>query len=260
MSEASTDQPAEQSSVFAPLRNRVFAWLWIGVVASSIGSFAQTVGAQWLFIQDPGAATIVSLVAAANALPVMLLALPAGVISDAFDRRQLMIGIQVYAISIAVLLAVLAWSGGLGAPLLLAFTFLVGAGLALQLPTWQPSMTELVPRSQIAAATRLDMINVNVARAAGPAIAGALMAAWGVPPVLAFNAACTLVLLVALLAWRRPSIASAQRERFLPALRSGARYVRHEPHVCTILVRVVLFVAPATALWALLTKGVGGGP
>lgn len=172
MSEASTDQPAEQSSVFAPLRTRVFAWLWIGVVASSIGSFAQTVGAQWLFIQDPGAATIVSLVAAANALPVMLLALPAGVISDAFDRRRLMIGIQVYAISIAVLLAVLAWSGGLGAPLLLAFTFLVGAGLALQLPTWQPSMTELVPRSQIAAATRLDMINVNVARAAGPAIAG----------------------------------------------------------------------------------------
>lgn len=154
--------------MFAPLRNRVFAWLWIGVVASSIGSFAQTVGAQWLFIQDPGAATIVSLVAAANALPVMLLALPAGVISDAFDRRRLMIGIQVCAISIAVLLAVLAW--------------------------------------------------------------------------------------------RRPSIASAQRERFLPALRSGARYVRHEPHVCTILVRVVLFVAPATALWALLTKGVGGGP
>ena len=246
--------------MFAPLRTRVFAWLWIGVVASSIGSFAQTVGAQWLFIQDPGAATIVSLVAAANALPVMLLALPAGVISDAFDRRQLMIGIQVYAISIAVLLAVLAWSGGLGAPLLLAFTFLVGAGPALQLPTWQPSMTELVPRSQIAAATRLDMINVNVARAAGPAIAGALMAAWGVPPFLAFNAACTLVLLVPLLAWRRPSIASAQRERFLPALRSGARYVRHEPHVCTILVRVVLFVAPATALWALLTKGVGGGP
>lgn len=221
--------------MFAPLRNRVFAWLWIGVVASSIGSFAQTVGAQWLFIQDPGAVTIVSLVAAANALPVMLLALPAGVISDAFDRRQLMIGIQVYAISIAVLLAVLAWSGGLGAPLLLAFTFLVGAGLALQLPTWQPSMTELVPRSQIAAATRLDMINVNVARAAGPAIAGALMAAWGVPPVLAFNASCTLVLLVALLAWRRPSIASAQRERFLPALRSGgalraARTARvHDP-------------------------------
>lgn len=247
--------------MFAPLRNRVFAWLWIGVVASSIGSFAQTVGAQWLFIQDPGAATIVSLVAAANALPVMLLALPAGVISDAFDRRQLMIGIQVYAISIAVLLAVLAWSGGLGAPLLLAFTFLVGAGLALQLPTWQPSMTELVPRSQIAAATRLDMINVNVARAAGPAIAGALMAAWGVPPVLAFNAACTLVLLVALLAWRRPSIASAQRERFLPALRSGgALRAARTARVCTILVRVVLFVAPATALWALLTKGVGGGP
>ena len=51
--------------MFAPLRNRVFAWLWVGVVASSIGTFAQTVGAQWLFIQDPSAATIAAGVAAA---------------------------------------------------------------------------------------------------------------------------------------------------------------------------------------------------
>ena len=243
--------------MFAPLRNRVFAWLWIGVVASSIGSFAQTVGAQWLFIQDPGAATIVSLVAAANALPVMLLALPAGVISDAFDRRQLMIGIQVYA----VLLAVLAWSGGLGAPLLLAFTFLVGAGLALQLPTWQPSMTELVPRSQIAAATRLDMINVNVARAAGPAIAGALMAACGAcrPSSRSTRPAPWCCWSRCWPGGGRPSPARSA-SGFCPRCARGARYVRHEPHVCTILVRVVLFVAPATALWALLTKGVGGGP
>lgn len=135
-----TDQ-TQQSSVFAPLKNPVFLWLWIGIVASSIGSFAQTVGAQWLFIHEPNAATIVSLVSTANALPVMLLALPAGVISDAFDRRILMILIQVYAIGIALLLAVLGWSGTLSAPLLLALTFLVGAAGALQLPTWQPLMT-----------------------------------------------------------------------------------------------------------------------
>lgn len=96
------------------------------------------------------------------------------------------------------------------------------------------------------------MINVNVARAAGPAIAGLLIAAWGVPPVFAFNAGCTLVLLVALLLWRRPAASSGQRERFLPALRAGARYVRHEPHVRLILLRVIMFIAPATALWALL--------
>ncbi|HET7724733.1 MAG TPA: MFS transporter, partial [Propionibacteriaceae bacterium] len=109
------------------------------------------------------------------------------------------------------------------------------------------------PRSHIAAATRLDMVSVNVARAVGPAIAGLVIAAFGVPPVFAFNAACTLFLILALLAWRRePSVATRARERFLPALRAGGRYVRHEPVVRTILFRLAVFVAPGTAMWALL--------
>ena len=59
-------------------------------------SWAQTVGAQWLFVDDPNAATIVTLVQTASTLPMMLLALPAGVLADAFDRRWLMFGVQTY--------------------------------------------------------------------------------------------------------------------------------------------------------------------
>ena len=80
-----------------------------------------------------------------------------------------------------------------------------------------------------------------------------MIAAWGVPPVFAINAACTLFLIVALLAWRRPpATRPVARERFLPALRAGGRYVRHEPVVRLILLRLAIFVAPATAMWALL--------
>jgi len=60
------------------------------------------------------------------------------------------------------------------------------------------------------------------------------------------------VLAVILLAWRRPTIQADQRERFLPALRSGSRYVRHEPVVRTILLRFATFIFPAGAVWALL--------
>ncbi|HSK32154.1 MAG TPA: MFS transporter, partial [Propionicimonas sp.] len=237
----------------APFQSRAFLWLWIGVVLSSVGSWAQTVGAQWLFINDPNAATIISLVQTAATLPMVLFALAAGVLADAFDRRRLMLWVQVYFVVVAVLLTVLTALDAMPPLLLLAFTFALGMGMAVQLPTWQPLITELVPRSQIAAATRLDMVSVNVARAVGPAIAGIVIASFGVAPVFAINAACTLFLIAALLGWRRPVATDTRaRERFLPALRAGGRYVRHEPVVRLILLRLAVFVAPATAMWALL--------
>jgi len=235
------------------LRIPAFRWLWIGVVIGTVGAWAQNVGAQWLFINDPNAATIVPLVQTATFLPMVLLAIPAGVISDAFDRRRLLIGVQVYVFVVSAALALLTYLGLMPPALLLAFTFAIGVGTALQLPTWQPIIAELVPRSQLALATRLDMINVNVARAIGPALAGLIIAAWGVPLVFLFNAMSVVFLIVALLLWRRePPVLSTVRERFLPALFAGTRYVRHEPVVRRILLRLAALVLPASALWGLL--------
>jgi MFS family permease len=156
-------------SPLAPFRHRAFFWLWLGVVIASVGTWAQMVGAQWLFVHDPNAATIVTLVQTASTLPMMLLALPAGVLADAFDRRSLMFGVQIYFIVVAALLAGLTAAGLMPPALLLTFTFAVGAGQAMLSPTWQALITELVPRNEFAAATRLDMVSVNVSRAAGPA-------------------------------------------------------------------------------------------
>jgi MFS family permease len=239
-------------SPWAPFRHRAFFWLWLGVVISSVGLWAQTVGAQWLFVNDPHAATIVTLVQTATTLPMMLLALPAGVLADAFDRRRLMLGVQTYFVVVAVLLAVLTAAESMPAALLLTFTFAIGAGQAVLSPTWQALITELVPRTELAAATRLDMVSVNVARAAGPALAGVVIARWGVPPVFAVTAAAAGVLTLVLLAWRRPRVTRSEREPFLPALVAGGRYVRHEPVVRRILLRFAAFMAPACAVWALL--------
>jgi MFS family permease len=248
-----TGEKAAPSGPLAPFRTPGFGWLWLGVVMSSVGFWAQNVGAQWLFISDPNAATIVSLVQTAGTLPMVLFFLAAGVLSDAFDRRRLLIWVQLYFAVAATLLSVLTGLGLVPPLLLLAFTFAIGVGLAMQLATWQPMITELVPRNQIAAAIRLDMVSVNVSRAIGPAIAGAVIAIWGVPPVFAINAACTLFLIVALVRWRRPpQVAARVRERFIPALRTGGRYVRNEPVVRLILIRLAVFAAPATAMWALL--------
>jgi hypothetical protein len=61
-----------------PLRRRAFRWLWLGVLIGWVGYWMHLVGAQWLLVDAPNAAALVSLVQAANSLPVMLLALPGG--------------------------------------------------------------------------------------------------------------------------------------------------------------------------------------
>src|SRR5829696_3877398 len=243
-----TDSPA-----WAPFRHRAYRWLWIGVLISWIGTWMQTVGAQWLVVDAPNAATLVSLVQAATTLPVMLLALPGGVLADSFDRRWLLFSIQAYFFFLGILLAVLTALGQMPPTLLIAFTFLFGVGAAVQLPTWAATVPELVPRTELRAASRLDLVGVNVSRAVGPALAGVVIAhLGGVPVVFALNAVSVVFLAVALLVWRCPQRDTATRERFVPALRAGGRYVWHEPVVRRIMLRAVIFVAPAMALWALL--------
>jgi len=245
--------PAEDSA-WAPLRRRAFRWLWLGVLIGWIGYWMQTVGAQWLLVDAPNAAARVSLVQAANSLPLMLLALPGGVLADSFDRRWLLFTVQAYAFLLGILLTVLTAAGQMPPVLLLAFTFALGVRVAVQLPAWGASMPELVPRTQLRTASRLDLAGVNVSRAVGPALAGVVIAhLGGVAVVFALNAVSVVFLAVALLFWRRPQPGLGnRRERFVPALRAGGRYVRHEPVVRRILLRTIIFAAPAMALWALL--------
>jgi len=241
-------------SAWKPLRLKMFRWIWIATLVSNIGTWMQTVGAQWLVVHAPNAPALVSLVQAANFLPVMLLALPGGVLADSFDRRWLLFTVQAYVFIVGILLAVLTAAGQMPPALLLAFTFALGAGGAVQLPAWGATIPELVPRTQVRAASRLDLVSVNVSRAIGPALAGLVIAhLGGVPVVFALNAVSVVFLAIALLLWRRPQAALGNgRERFVPALRAGGRYVWHDPVVRRILLRVIIFVAPATALWALL--------
>jgi MFS family permease len=242
-----------ESTALAPFRHRAFRWIWLGVLASSIGTWMQTVGAQWLLVDEPNAATLVALVQVANTLPVMLLALPAGVLADSFDRRWLMFSVQGYFLVVGLLLVVLTAAGQMPPALLLTFTFALGAGVAIQLPTWLAIVPELVPRNELGAATRLEIVGVNLARSVGPAVAGVIIAWFSVTVVFAINAVSVIFLAIPLLLWRRPREATIHpRERFVPALNAGGRYVWHELVVRRILLRALLFIAPASALWALL--------
>ena len=174
-----TSDPAGlESSPWAPLRRPVFAWLWVGVLISGMGTWMQTLGVQWLLVDVPNAAAVVALVQVANTLPIMLLAMPAGVLADSFDRRWVLFVVQVYFLAVGVLVLVLTLAGLMPPVLLLVFTFLLGVGGAVQLPALQASTPELVPRNQIRAAARLEMVGINLSRAADVLAISLRPAAW----------------------------------------------------------------------------------
>lgn len=240
-------------SSWAPLRSPIYRALWIAQFVSNLGTWMQTVGAQWMLVGDPGAAVLVPLVQTATTLPVMLLALPSGVLADLVDRRRLLIATQGAMASGVATLAVLSGFGLTTPVVLLLLLFLIGCGQALTAPAWQAIQPELVPREQIPAAAALTSMSMNGARAIGPAIAGVLVSLAGPTTVFALNAISFVGIVMVLLAWRRPtSEALLPVERPLSALSAGGRFIRSSPVIRRILLRTVLFIAPASALWGLL--------
>lgn len=242
-----------RSSPWTPLRERTFRMLWFAQLGSNVGTWMQTVAAQWLLVGHANAATLVSLVQTASLLPVLFLSLPAGVLADVLDRRRLLFVTSIGSCACVGVLAVLTGVGAAGPSLLLVFTFVIGCASALTAPAWQAIQPDLVPREEIPAAAALGSITVNAARAVGPALAGFLVAWLGAAPVFAVNAVSFLGIAVAVFVWREPARRSTQdREHMGEAIAAGVRYLRAAPGVRRVILRSVLFAGPASALWALL--------
>src|SRR5258705_1560668 len=184
-------------SPWSPLRNTLFRNLWIASIVSNIGTWMHDVGAGWLMTSLSSSPSMVALVEAADSLPVMLLAMPAGALADIVDRRRLLIGVQIYFLFVISALAMLTWLELTTPWSLLGFTFAVVVGTALAMPAWAAVIPELVPRDELQPAIALNSIAINASRAIGPAIAGVLVAAVGAWLGFALNAlSCIGVLLV----------------------------------------------------------------
>jgi MFS family permease len=245
-------QPAEPSA-FSPLRHPVFRALWIAAIISNIGTWMQAVAAAWLMTSLTISPVLVSLVQVSNSLPMFLLALPAGALADIIDRRRLLLFAQTWMLAAAAFLGILALYGEVNIWILLFITFSLGVGAALNAPAWQAIVLDVVPRSDLTAAVSLNSAGFNVARAVGPTLGGALIAAAGASVVFLINAASFLGVVLVLFLWRRkPTHKVLPTERIYGAMRTGLRYVRHAPALRAVFLRAASFTIFGAAIVALL--------
>jgi predicted MFS family arabinose efflux permease/quinol monooxygenase YgiN len=238
---------------FAPLRQPVFAVLWTATVLGNTGSFMRDVASSWLMTDLSASPAAVAMVQAAGTLPIFLLAIPAGVLTDILDRRKFLIAIQLLLASVSITLMLLAQMDMLSVSALIALTFLGGVGAALMGPTWQPIVPELVKREDVKSAVALNSLGINIARSIGPAAGGLLLAAFGAGVTYGADVASYFIVIAALLWWPRAKNADdALAERFLGAFRAGLRYTRASRPLHVVLLRAVVFFVFASAVWALL--------
>src|SRR5271169_6736258 len=192
------------SSLWRPLRMPTFRNLLIADVVSDIGTFMQSVGAAWLMLSLGAGPMYVALTQTASTLPFFVLALPAGSIGDIVDRRKLILYTEVWMVAVATAIAALTIGGLMSPWLLLALTFALSAGDAFETPTWRAILPELVAKEDLAPASALNGIEFNLARAVGPALAGVVIAIWGVATAFFINAASFLGVILVIARWKRP--------------------------------------------------------
>jgi predicted MFS family arabinose efflux permease/quinol monooxygenase YgiN len=241
------------TGTFAPLYQPVFAVLWAATVLGNTGSFMRDVASSWLMTDLSASPAAVAMVQAAGTLPIFLLAIPAGVLTDILDRRKFLIAVQVLLASVSLTLMVLAHTGLLSVSALIGLTFLGGIGAALMGPTWQAIVPELVKREDVKSAVALNSLGINIARSIGPAAGGLLLAAFGAGVTYGVDVASYLIVIAALVWWPRARNADdALAEGFLGAFRAGLRYTRASRPLHVVLLRAAIFFAFASAVWALL--------
>jgi MFS family permease len=213
----------------------------------------QSVGAAWLMVSLKAGPMYVALTQTASALPFFLFALPAGALGDIVDRRKLILWTEIWMASVAIALAALVIMGLISPWLLLALTFAISAGDAFETPTWRAVLPELVAKEDFEAASALNGIEFNLARAIGPGLAGLLIASFGVGTAFVVNALSFIGVIYVVARWKRPhrnQIAPA--EKVIGATIAALRYVRYSTSVRSLIIRSGAVMFFASALLALL--------
>ena len=259
------EEKITQGAAWDPLKQPLFRAVWIATLASNLGTWMQDVGAAWLMTSLAPTPFMVSLVQAALTFPIFVLALPAGALADVVDRRKLLLAAQGWMMVAAGGLALTTYLALTTPLVLLGLTAMLGIGAALSLPAWQAIVPELVPRKQLASAISLNGVAINIARGAGPALGGVLIAVAGPELPFVLNAVSFVTVVVVLYRWRRyQPETTLPTERFIGAMRAGVRYLRNSPDLTSVLVRGGLFVLCGSALWALMPivarQELGTGP
>ena len=229
---------------FASLRmHRNYRLYFLGQAISQSGTWIDKVAQAWLVLALTHSAFAVGLLAACQFVPFSVFGLMAGVIVDRLDTWRTVIVTQAIRMVIASTLAGIVLAGVVQVWMVYVLAVLTGIVLVLDAPSRQQLTFKMVGRDELPNAVALNSSLFNAARIVGPGIGGLLIAAFGVGPAFAINAASFVAVLVGLLMMDTGNLVAFAPREHLPtlfgSLREGISYARKSAHVRLVLTMLV---------------------
>jgi len=229
---------------FASLRmHRNYRLYFLGQAISQTGTWIDKVAQAWLVLALTHSAFAVGVLAACQFVPFSVLGLVAGVVVDRLDTWRTVVVTQAIRMVIASVLAAIVLACIAQVWMIYTLAIMTGIVLVLDAPSRQQLTFKMVGRAELPNAVALNSSLFNAARIVGPGIGGLLIAAFGVGPAFAINAASFVAVLVGLLLMDTSNLMSfAPREHvatLFADLREGVSYARESPHVRLVLAMLV---------------------
>ena len=226
------------------MRHRNFRLFFWGQLISVIGVWMQTTAQQWLVYRITGSQASLGMVTFISFLPVLLLSLFMGVITDQFSRRNLIVLTQSWFMLLAGILAVLTWLDVVQYWQILLLSFLLGIGNALDMPARQAFVVEMVDddKRDVMNAVSINSAMFNIARIVGPSIGGIVVAAFGETPAFALNSLSYVAVIIALLMMRVSSqTGRTSRSNPMEKMKVGFRYMGEQRTILGLVIMVAAF-------------------
>lgn len=236
------------ASFLRAFRHRNFRLFYVGQAVSLIGTWIQQIALSWLIYRTTGSGFLLGLVMFCNQFPLLVVTPFAGLLSDRFDRRRLMIAAQGFAAVQALILAALTLTGTIQVWQILALGLLYGVIQAFETPARQSLISQMVgSRDDLANAIALNSFLMNSGRLIGPSIAGLLLAWISEGWCFLINALSFTGVIVAGLMMRIPPRKAASNS--LPlwgSLKEASVYAWHSRPIRVFLPLVALISLTAT--------------
>jgi MFS family permease len=215
---------------------------FVGQVISLSGNWMQTVAAVWLILSLTGSGVAVGLTTALQFLPMLLFGAWGGLLADRFPKRRLLMVTQTLMALPAIALFAVTEAGVVAPWMVYLAVLAMGAVNSVDNPTRQSFVIEMVGPERVVNAVSLNSVIVQSARIVGPAIAGGLIAVFGVGPCFGVNALTFVAMIVALWGMDPAQLGAAPAGggREPGAIRAGLRYVRRTPQLAVPLALMAL--------------------
>jgi len=226
--------------MFRSLRERNYRLFAGGQVVSNVGTWMQRVAQDWLVLELSGrSAMAVGIAAALQFTPTLLLSMWAGMLADRMDKRRMLIVVQTGMGCCALVLGVLNVTGVVALWHVYVFCVVLGIFAAIDQPTRQSFVSEMVGGSNVTNAVALNSMAFNAARIVGPAVAGVMITLIGTGWVFLGNAVSFVAVVIGLLAMDPTRLHVSTRQPRRPGqLGEAIRYVRGRTDVLVLLLLV----------------------